>query len=588
MKKLTILLFFICSLSFGQDIYNPATIGAANRNQQVSKGFQVPDTLNAKGKFLLPFMVFDNGGSYFKTNHTFDVQGHRLFIGEDGTTYDNGFLSRNNTDTVESLLGNPATGGAAFRTFFLKGDLTYQNNISGLVYNGSQDTFVSIDDKGNLFRTKIGVGVQTVTGDVVDNTDAENPVVKVSDDVTFEELTDLISTNLLVTGVKYIMRFTSIYDQPDFNADGTPKGTVVTKTGSLENLVFTATGTNTLASEVFSIEFPNDKIKFDFSFTQTEVMNAPAKGRISERIDENFNRADYDFRNILFKRYESSTGSGLFSSWRDNGEDSQEFLTFSGPAALYNDLGNFAAVAPFLGDAFILPNIVFQNIALDNHFNSGNRNFTFLNICSALKTGSDIQDITVFLGSVGGFSYNYIGGFSNGITFLGDAHENDFFNAITNCTFGDSCNDNSIWDKMTNVTTGRNFIRNIQYGNWMNSTIGDYFTDAVVYGIVDSITAGNNNFKIEIKSGSAITIGNNNSNIAFGGTKHILPLNDINGVRNVSFGGSIDGYGWTTGITAGSHSEFYTPATKNVVFGTDGNIYSIFFDGSGYANSVIN
>jgi len=463
------------------------------------------------------------------------VQGNFLYNASTGITYI--FRSGNwvQTGGIPALNnGNTISSGLTIGTNNLR-SLEFETNNSKRgrfdsigrlhVYNLpiSTDTFINVTDINGKFgkvgktsfAKSIGIPINTI-------------------DVTYTQLYDLYSNSQLVPLQYYkITDFQTIYDQPDFNSDGTPKTTVETKSGAQEHLLLMATSPNTFAENVFSEEYPNDKIKYDITFTSTEVMNAPAKGRISERIDDNFNRADYDFRAVLFKRYESSTGSGIYSEWKDNGESSQEFLTFSGGASLYNNIGNYYSVRGFLGDAFDLPNIVFQNIALGNNLSNANRNMTFLNICSAFETGQDVQDVTVFLGAVGGFSYNYLGGFANGVRFLGDARNNWFGEACTNVVIGDSCDYNSIWDKLTNFTSGAGFKRNIQYGDWSNSTVGNNFTDGVIYGLTDSIIAGDNCFKVTLKSSLDITMGDNVKGVDFGGTKHLSTDNDLSNIKTL-------------------------------------------------------
>lgn len=51
MRKLTFIYLFLLSfVSFSQKLGNPAVIGQSSRNQKVGKGFQIEDTLLAKGK----------------------------------------------------------------------------------------------------------------------------------------------------------------------------------------------------------------------------------------------------------------------------------------------------------------------------------------------------------------------------------------------------------------------------------------------------------------------------------------------------------------------------------------------------------
>lgn len=387
----------------------------------------------------------------------------------------------------------------------------------------------------------------------------------------------------LTPGRMYEFAFTTVYDQPDFWIDG-PKDTVVTKTASIEHLVLTATSDSTFAEYVSSLEYPQDKIQYDISWTVTELMGAPAKGRISYRQDEYMNTADYDFRKVLYLRYESSPASGVFSEWRDNGNDAAEYLTFNGTSRT-NHIGVFKELAGFLGSNFILSNIVFHDFALGNKIGNANRNFTFVSNCSALTTGDDSQDIITMLPN-GDFAYNYIGAFTNGVRFQ-MGRENYFGEALTNCEFGFRCDSNSIWDAMTNFTAGNYFTRNIQYGVWSNSTVGERFRDGVVYGYTDSITAGNDCFKITMKSAHAIIMGNGVSNVDFGGTRHLYAGNNLNGIKNVTFGGSISGANWTNFITIPLHPEMYQTWTKQVILASDGNVYTRYFNGTSDVITII-
>jgi len=59
-----------------------------------------------------------------------------------------------------------------------------------------------------------------------------------------------------------------------------------------------------LASDAFQPQYPNDNIKYDISFNETEVTDSPAFGRITYRKDDRGNAFDYDFREVRFKRYD--------------------------------------------------------------------------------------------------------------------------------------------------------------------------------------------------------------------------------------------------------------------------------------------
>lgn len=178
---------------------------------------------------------------------------------------------------------------------------------------------------------------------------------------TYAELLAMRNASELVTGQKYLMTdFATIYDQPDLDSDGNPKEIVATKTATEEPLVLTAISNGDFDTVVCSKAFPEDSIRYNILFDTTEAMEAPAKGRIIERIDERGNRADYDFRGVVFKRYETAVGSGIFTERNDNGNAFQEFTTFSTIDFCANNyLPDLSSIYVDFGEAFLLPNILF-------------------------------------------------------------------------------------------------------------------------------------------------------------------------------------------------------------------------------------
>ncbi len=126
-------------------------------------------------------------------------------------------------------------------------------------------------------------------------------------DVTYSELVSLKDSDSLTPGSFYkITDFRTCYDQPDFDINGngiTSSNTY--KTSEIEPIMVFATSESTLDSSAFQSLYPNDKIKYDITWNQTEKTGGTAYGRITERIDEYNNRTDYDHRNVRFKRYRS-------------------------------------------------------------------------------------------------------------------------------------------------------------------------------------------------------------------------------------------------------------------------------------------
>jgi hypothetical protein len=238
---------------------------------------------------------------------------------------------------------------------------------------------------------------------------------------TYAEFYTLITGGNLQVGRTYILvDFQTVYDQMDFDAGGSLKPTLVTKTGATEQIWVYALSSNQIASKAYSATYPKDQIQYDWTYNATFVNGAPAKGRISERIDENNNRTDYDHREIKFIRYDD--GAGNFTVINDNGNASQEFLTFvqnfTGGTVYNNYLGDFYAinsVSP-TGQEFS-NNIFFGNFILNN-------------TSSNLFYNSTFKSNQIYGNEFGGLIYNIIANSTNEFNaniFRGN-HADIFFN----------------------------------------------------------------------------------------------------------------------------------------------------------------
>jgi len=123
---------------------------------------------------------------------------------------------------------------------------------------------------------------------------------------TYSGLTIGSSTSSLIVGQYYLMTdFQTCYDQPNYDNQGVAITTGNYKTGTTEPILLLAISANEFSPTVYSTLYPKDKISYDFTWSTTEVTGSPAKGRITERIDEKNNRADYDFRAVQFIRYQA-------------------------------------------------------------------------------------------------------------------------------------------------------------------------------------------------------------------------------------------------------------------------------------------
>jgi hypothetical protein len=228
--------------------------------------------------------------------------------------------------------------------------------------------------------------------------------------LTYAALQTLIGASGLVQGDYYLINdYETIYDQPDYDNAGNPKPSVTTNTGTVEPLIVQASSVNEINERAISTLYPLDVIQYDVTFKDTEVMTAPAKGRIILRTDNNNNTTNYDHRQVVFKRYETTPASGNYIVVYDNGNASLDTIPTFGADCYSNKIGNFYTTLDLSNTGFILSNNIFGDSCHDN------------------TTGADFYNNTF-----GGNIYsNIFGDLCHDNVIIGDAHENiinnDFF-----------------------------------------------------------------------------------------------------------------------------------------------------------------
>ena len=288
--------------------------------------------------------------------------------------------------------------------------------------------------------------------------------VKITDTIsmTYAQFYNTITNNNLQVGKTYILiDFQTVYDQMDFDAGGSLKPTLVTKTGATEQIWVYALSNNQIASKAYSATYPNDQIQYDWTYNTTRVNGSPAKGRISGRIDENNNRTDYDHREIKFIRYDD--GAGNFTVINDNGNASQEFLTFvqnfTGGTVKDNWLGDFYSIGALVGKEY--GNNVFSgNLVISN-------------------TSSALFNSNTFSGAVNSNTFSGGNVYSN--TFSGSVSSNTFDDVYNN-TFSGAVSTNTFSVNVYNNTFSGNVYNNTYSGNVFNNTFsGDVYNNTFTY-----------------------------------------------------------------------------------------------------------
>lgn len=276
--------------------------------------------------------------------------------------------------------------------------------------------------------------------------------------VFYEEIVTLIAENTLQAGRFYvIVDFQTIYDRPDYTTEGSVKyGEIETITSPVyEPLVCFALTTNKLHSKVMSTLHPEDLLQYDVRYTSTEVNSSPAKGRITERIDDKNNRTDYDHRYIFFKRYED--GEGNFVSYKDTGLAFQLKPTFT-EDSVNNFLGNYAYLFDGTEDyPFKLSNNVFAGLSQNNTIGTQSYNNHFQGDFSQNTIGTELSNNV----SYGGFISNKIETGCHNNTFTGFVYGNKISSGFASNEIQGIFSRNTTNKSFTNCLTLNGFKNNI-------------------------------------------------------------------------------------------------------------------------------
>jgi len=332
--------------------------------------------------------------------------------------------------------------------------------------------------------------------------------------ITYADFYTAITGGNLVVGKTYIIvDFQTVYDQMDFDAGGSLKPTLVTKTGATEQIWVYALSNNQIASKAYSATYPNDQIQYDWTYNTTLVNGSPAKGRISERIDENNNRTDYDHREIKFIRYDD--GNGNFVQINDSGRTSQEFLTFvqnfTGGTVKDNWLGDFYSIGAEFGQEY--GNNVFSGEFVISNTSSA----LFYSNTFSKEIKGDVYNNT-FSGSVNNNTFsgsvfsNTFSGYVASNTFSGDVRSNTFSGDVQSNTFSVEVTSNTFSGNVASNTFSGDVYNNTFSGQVSNNTFT--YTGQLIYvTIVDDLQSKtiddatypflfNTDYKKEILKGS--------------------------------------------------------------------------------------
>lgn len=138
--------------------------------------------------------------------------------------------------------------------------------------------------------------------------------------VTYSDFLNLYNTSSLQPGGVYLIndfRTTHYVQFTDAVGDGTGLGESINY-GSIEPIIVLATSTNSYDTNVKSLNYPDDEIKWLHEVTDREYdhFNNPSgtgRGHIIFRKSKSGNSRNYDFRNVIFYRWNDGSGNYTIS-----------------------------------------------------------------------------------------------------------------------------------------------------------------------------------------------------------------------------------------------------------------------------------
>ena len=318
-------------------------------------------------------------------------------------------------------------------------------------------------------------------------------------ETTYLGLSIASAAEQLIRGQYYLMTdFQTCYDQPNYDSTGNPITTGNYKTGTTEPILLLATSTTGFSPTVYSTLYPQDKISYDFTWNTTEVTGGPAKGRITERIDERNNRADYDFRAVQFIRYDgwfseryyegkvsvvSSTGlvTGTTTNFTNDFSVGQVIGIYhpNGGAPIscfmYYEITTIASDT----EMYVTGRVIYD--ISNTYYSNGVSLANYMNPFQNNITGGTNDNSAEYYTFNSGSNYNtYLGNNSNYSTFL--LSNNVFLSGnYYDNTFGGNVVGNTFNDDMDSNTIGPFCQYNIITNDFDKNTIGPYFQ----YNVID-------------------------------------------------------------------------------------------------------
>ena len=316
--------------------------------------------------------------------------------------------------------------------------------------------------------------------------------------VTYDALMSLISGSNLIAGAFYLINdfASATYIQFSGTGGGGIGGEEV-HIGNAEPLLVQATTSTTLSGTAMSLAFPNDVIQYSVNIPDGfyEYAASQGKGCIIYREDTlNQIARDYDWRNVIFRRWETSVGSGNYWSIQPvTNADYIDITCFWNTGYKQNVYvkSPLQANVGITGFPYWLDNFV---------INAGNS-------CIALQVnlayGSTYSEYTAGIGGLDACVYDVV---------------------IFDTVISDTISDNRISSSIENfINLGSGTFQNNNIGGFQNNNINDTNIGSITGNIISACYQNTIN-QLQYNSGSLLLFNQNNGD----------PIN-INGNQGFAF-----------------------------------------------------
>lgn len=188
--------------------------------------------------------------------------------------------------------------------------------------------------------------------------------------LTYSELMNRIINNQLVEGQLYLITDFRTVHYIQFSGGGL--GSEDIHTGQIEPMIVQALGTNKVAAQIWSTVYPDDLITWKpiFADREWDAVLGQSTGVITSRYDTIIRLyRDFDWRNVVFRRWETVNRSGIYDSYLPTAFAFQDYPPFPAGASYNVNVGSATIAAPLFGQPYQLDNAVvkgdFSNVNFD-------------------------------------------------------------------------------------------------------------------------------------------------------------------------------------------------------------------------------